>query len=43
MRPGQIIEREGDLLAVEVELEHPIDRLADNCELVKRGAEQSLL
>jgi hypothetical protein len=36
----QIVEREGHVVAVEIDLEHPVDRLADGGELVERGAEQ---
>ena len=40
---GQIVKRERNVLAVEIDLEHPIDRLAESGELVERSPEQSLL
>ena len=43
--PGrrQIVERESHLVTVEIDLEHAIDRLADDGELVERGTEKFLL
>jgi hypothetical protein len=35
-----IIRSERRLVAMEIDLEHPVDRLADEGELVKRGTEQ---
>ena len=40
---GQIVEGEGHILAVEVDLEHAVDRLADDGELVERSLKQTLL
>ena len=40
---GQIVEGEGDVLAVEVDLEHAVDRLTDDGELVERSPEKALL
>ena len=40
---GQIVEGEGDVLAVEIDLEHAVDRLADDGELVERSPEKALL
>jgi hypothetical protein len=39
----EIVEREGHLAAVEIDLEHAVDRLAGRGEFVERGAEQALL
>ena len=42
-RRRKIVSREGHVLAVEIDLEHAVDRFADAGELVERGAEQLLL
>src|SRR5208283_1673204 len=39
----QIVKRERHLFAVEIDLEHSVDRFADNGELVERRLEQALL
>ena len=39
----KIVSREGHVLAVEIDLEHAVDRLARSGELVERGPEQALL
>jgi len=39
----QVVKRQRHLLAVEIDLEDPIDRLADGVELVESGLEQTLL
>jgi hypothetical protein len=43
--PGrrQIVERERHLLAVEIHLEHPVDRLANGRELIECRPKQFLL
>ena len=43
LRGWPIINREGHLIAIEIDLEHAVDRLADGGELVERGAEKLLL
>jgi hypothetical protein len=40
---GPIVQRERHLLAVEIDLEHAVDRLADAGELVERGLEEAPL
>lgn len=40
---GQIVEGEGYVLAVEIDLEHAVHRLADDGELVERSFEETLL
>jgi hypothetical protein len=39
----EIVEREGHLAAVEIDLEHAVDRFAGRGELVERGPKQALL
>jgi hypothetical protein len=40
---GPIVPREGHVLAVEIDLEHAVDRLAGCGQLIERGFEQALL
>lgn len=39
----QIVKRQRHRIAIEIDLEHTIDRFANNGELVERGFEQTLL
>jgi hypothetical protein len=40
---GKIVEDESYVVAVEIDLEHPVDRFAEGGEFVERGLEQTLL
>jgi len=43
LRWRQIVKRERHFLAVEIDLQDPIDRLADDGELIERGLKETLL
>jgi hypothetical protein len=43
LRGRPIVNREGHLIAIEIDLEHAVNRLTDGGELVERGAEKLLL
>lgn len=40
---GKIVESESYIVAVEIDLDHPVDRCAEGGEFVERGLEQPLL
>ena len=40
---GKIVNGEGHIVAFEIDFDHPVDRFAEDGELVKRGFEESLL
>jgi hypothetical protein len=42
-RRGQIVKRQSHLVTIEIDLQHAIDRLADDREFVERGLEQATL
>jgi hypothetical protein len=39
---GQVVEREGDIVAVEIDLEDAVDRFANDGEFIESGLEQFL-
>jgi len=41
--PRKIVESKNDIVAVEIDLEHAVDRLTESGELVERGLEKALL
>jgi hypothetical protein len=40
---GKIVDGESHIVAVEIDLDHPVDRFAEDGELVERGFEEPLL